>query len=49
MRKEVVTTVLEISGGVALVVGVFSLAGLGWALIAFAVVAVGGSWLVSRK
>lgn len=49
MRKEVVTTVLEISGGVALVAGVGVLFGLGWALVAFAVVAVGGSWLVSTK
>lgn len=49
MRKEVVTTVLEISGGVALVGGVFLLAGLGWALVTFAIVAVGFSWLVSSK
>lgn len=46
--RSIVTTALEISGGVALVAGVFVLFGVGWALIAFAVVAVGGSWLVSR-
>lgn len=49
MRKEVVTTVLEISAGVAAVGGVYVLAGLGWALVTFAVVAVGFSWLVSSK
>jgi len=46
--RSVATTVLEIAGGVALVGGVFVLFGLGWALIAFAVAAIGVSGLVSR-
>jgi len=46
--RSIVTTVLEIVGGVALVGGVFVLFGLGWALIGFAVAAVAGSWLVNR-
>ena len=46
--RSIVTTGLEIAGAVALVAGVFVLAGLVWALVAFAVAAVGGSWLVSR-
>lgn len=46
--RSIVTTVLEIAGGVALVGGVFVLFGFGWALIAFGAAAVGGSWLVLR-
>lgn len=46
--RSVVTTVLEIAGGAAVVAGVLVLFGVGWALVAFGVAAIGGSWLVSR-
>lgn len=47
--RSVVTTVLEVAGGVSLVAGVLVLFGVGWALIAFTVAAVAGSWLVVNK
>lgn len=46
--RSIVTTVLEVAGGAAAVGGVFLLFGAGWALLAFAAVAIGGSWLVNR-
>jgi hypothetical protein len=49
MRREIVTTALEVGGAAALVAGVFVLFGLGWALVTFGVLAVGFSWLVSTK
>lgn len=44
----VVTTVLELAGGAALVAGVVVLFGIGWGLVAFGIAAIGASWLVSR-
>lgn len=49
MRREFVTTALEVGGAVALVAGVFVLFGVGVALLAFGVVAIGFSWLVSKR
>lgn len=43
------TTALEVAGAAALVAGVFVLFGLGWALVAAGVLAVGFSWLVSTR
>lgn len=46
--RSIVTTVLEIGGAVAIVAGVFVLFGLGWALLSCGVLAIAGSWLVTR-
>lgn len=49
MRREIVTTALEVGGAAALVAGVLVLFGPGWAFLAFGVVAIGFSWLVSNR
>jgi hypothetical protein len=49
MRREIVTTALEVGGAAALVGGVLVLFGLGWALLTFGTLAIGFSWLVSTK
>lgn len=47
--REKVTTALDLAGVVVLVAGVAILAGLGWALIAAGLAALGVSWGLSGR
>lgn len=47
--REKVTTGLDLAGTVALIAGVAVVAGIGWALVAAGVAALGMSWALSGR